>query len=350
MSQLSSFYHLALRDLHAAAGATFTVHGGWSLPGSYGDMAAELAAIREHAAVFDRSQRSRILVTGTDAADVLGAVFQGYVNELEEGRAMRTVALDERGRITDLVLIARTGGIAYLVLGEPGQRFDTLMRLREAVQEDYDAQVDDRTETTCLIALNGPEAANTAREHLSDALPSRLQTLHCVTFVFHGFRSMAIRTSDTGEDGFEFMFAPAVAQHMIETLRNVKVPLAGFDAQEIARVEACVPAYDPDLAPGLSPAEADLDVLLGIPGGAEGRILSGLILDHEEAVPAGTPVTKDGREVGQIRSCVRSPRLNATIALGIIESREALPGTALVAAGSPADIVAKPFLRRRPSG
>jgi aminomethyltransferase len=350
MTTPERLYHLALRELHTAAGATFVVRDGWSLPGSYGDSRAEHAALRGSAAVFDRSNRSRLLVTGTDAMDVLAAVFEGHVNELEEGRAMRTVALDEAGNIRDIVLIARTGGIAYLVSGEPGQRFETLGRLQGAVQAGFDARVDDRTESTCLIGLAGPAAGEVARTQLSSAVPARLQTLHCLTFEFHGFRTLVMRTSDTGEDGFEFMVAPAVAQHMIETLRGAGVALAGQVALECARVEACVPAFDPDLTPGLSPAEADLDVLLGIPGGREGRILSALIIDSEEVAAAGTTISMDGRDVGEMRSCVRSFGLNATIGLGIIDTREALPGRTFSIAGTAAVIVAKPFLRRRQAG
>ncbi|MGH2633207.1 MAG: hypothetical protein ACRDG3_07340, partial [Tepidiformaceae bacterium] len=78
--------------------------------------------------LIDRSQRSRLLVTGTDASVVLGQVFAGYLDELEEARAVRAVALDQQGIIRDVAVVARTGAIAYLVIGEPGQRAETLGR------------------------------------------------------------------------------------------------------------------------------------------------------------------------------------------------------------------------------
>jgi glycine cleavage system aminomethyltransferase T len=115
-------------------------------------------------------------------------------------------------------------------------------------------------------------------------------------------------------------------------------------------VEACVPAFDPDLQTGLSPAEADLDVLLGIPGGRSGRILSALLIESEAPLPAGTPITENGGTVGELRSCVRSFGLNATIGLGIIDAREALPGHEFDLAGTRAALAAKPFLRRRHQG
>ncbi len=345
MTETGPIYHLALRDVHASAGATFAAHAGWSLPSSYAGVASEHEAIRTSAAVLDRSHRSRILVTGPDALDVLRATFAGHVDDLEEGRSMRTARLDDHGRIRDLALVARIGGIAYLVVGEPSQRAETLAALRGAVAADFEAQVEDRTESTCLIGVTGPAAPGIVGEHLADALPSRIQTLHCVTFQFHGFRGLAVRTSDTGEDGFEFMLAPAVAQHMIETLASV-APLAGLQASEIARVEAAIPAFLPDLEPGLSPAEADLDVLLEIEGGAQGRILAGLLVDGDPQAP-GSSISASGEPAGELRSCVRSPGLNATIGLGIINARLAFPGTNLLVGDAPATVVAKPFYRRR---
>ena len=156
-----------------------------------------------------------------------------------------------------------------------------------------------------------------------------------------------MRTSDTGEDGFELMVAPAVAQHLIETLRSAGLALAGFDAQEAARVEACIPAFAPDLEVGLSPAEADLDQLLDVPGGRERWMLSALLLDGDAPVRAGTAATFAGQPVGTLGSCLASPSLKAVIGLATIESRVALPGARLDLGGITGTIVAKPLYRRR---
>ena len=347
MSNEEQVFHLALRETHRAAGATFEVHGGWSMPAEYGNAAAEYRALRTQAATFDRSDRSRFLVTGTDALVVLARTFAGHVDELEEGRAMRAAVLDERGTIRDLAVIARTGGIAYTVIGEPGQRFETFQRLQAEADNDFDARIDDRTETTCLLGIAGPRATDAMQDHLSDGLPGRIEPMQCAAFQFHGFRGLAIRTSDTGEDGFELVLAPAVAQHLIETLRPAGIVLAGTVALESARVEACIAAFDPDLAVGLSPAEADLDAVLGIAGGTDQRILCALLFSGGELLPPGAPLTRDGRMVGEVRSCVHSFGLNSRAGLGIIETHEALPGREFASGEARATVVAKPLYRRR---
>ena len=349
MTAPQPLYHLALRETHESLGATFGRRDGWSLPEHYGDQSAEYRAMRSAAALLDRSHRSRFMVTGTDAGDVLAAAFAGHVDELEEGRAMRSVALNDRGEISDLVLIVRTGGIAYLVVGEPGRRTATLVHLQSKAAPDFDVRIEDRTETTCLLGLVGPAAEQTVRTHLAEGLPARLQMLHSATFEFHGFRAVATRTSDVGEDGFELMLAPAVAKHVIETLAGAGLALAGSAAQSCARVESCIPAFAPDLETGLSPAEADIDILLGIPGGRERWTLSAVLVDGETAPPAGTAAHIGAQRVGELRSCLRSSALGAIIGLAVIETGRAMPGTALDLGGIRATIVAKPLYRRRAS-
>lgn len=341
--------HLALEQAHAAAGATFGAVEGWWLPMHYGDPAAEYRALRERAIVADRSHRSRIIVSGTDAAEALKAAFTGHPDELDEGRAMRAVAVGDQGAVTDLVLIARLGGIAYLVSGAASRRRQTLARLQAAAQPPLDVRIDDRTERTCTIVIAGPASAELVGRHLAAPLPSRLPPMHAATFEFHGFRASAVRTSDTGEDGFELMLAPEVARHVLEIL-GPSAALSGHVAIEAARVEGCIPSFVPDLEPGLTPAEADLDALLGIDGGKAERTLAAVIVDADAPLAAGTPVLfgPTPEVVGELRSCVRSFALDETIGLAVLNVQQAYPGTPLRAAsGETIAVTHKPFYRRR---
>ena len=211
---------LALHAVHEALGATFELRGGWRLPETYGDSEDEYARLRSNAVAFDRSDRTRLLLSGTDAGTVLEAVFGREAGELEEGRAVRAAALDAMGRIADLALIARTGGIAYMVMGEPGRGATTLAMLEGAVGEGYDVVIQDRTATTCLVGIAGPGAAAAAAQHVNEALPPRLPSMHAAPFEFHGYRALAIRTGGVGEDGFELMVAPPVAEHLLGLLQS----------------------------------------------------------------------------------------------------------------------------------
>lgn len=341
---------LALADMHVGLGARMGVRRGWEMPLSYGDAGEEYAALRDSVVAFDASWRSRVMVTGGDAVEVLRGALAGHPEGLEEGRAGRFAMLDEAGDLADLVLVARTGGAAYLVSGEPERRGALLRRLEATVGEGYEVRVEDRTAMTCAVVLAGPAAAARMAEFVAEAVPGRLAPLHCAAFEFHGFRALAIRTSETGEDGFVLVLAPVVAGHLLGTLRSAGIGLAGWEALESARVEACLPAWEPDLAPGLSPAEADLDVLLGIDGGRGGRILAAFLLEGPP-VSVGTPIRgSDGRRVGEVRSCVVAMGLNAAAGLAIIDTAAAFPGAELEAGGSRLLVAAKPLYRRRMEG
>jgi len=338
---------LALHAVHEALGATFALRGGWRLPETYGDPEDEYARLRSNAVVFDRSDRSRLLVSGTDAGAVLGAVFGEAAGELEEGRAVRAAALDPAGRIADLALVARTGGIAYIVMGEPGRGSSTLAMLEAAVGEGYDVAIQDRTATTCLVGIAGPAAADTAARHVNDALPPRLPSMHAAPFEFHGYRALAVRTSALGEDGFEFMVAPPVAEHLLGLLEAGGVGPAGAAAQEIARIEAGVPAFTPDLETGLTPAEASLSEVLGLPPEEPSRVLGALLFEGVATPPVGSPALADEQVVGELRSCVRSFALDAAVGLAILNLDRSQPGTAISVGGERALVAQKPLYRRR---
>ncbi len=345
----TSAARLPLHPVHVAAGAAFGSLRGFELPLCYGEPEGEYRALRERAAVFERSHRSRVLVTGGDALEVVRGALVGPAGEIEEGRARRLLLLDGSGNIADVVLAARTGSAAYLLSGEPERRAVLLERLRAAVGDAFEVRVEDRTAMTVAIGIAGPAAGEVTARLVAEALPGRLGPLQCAAFEFHGFRALAVRASDTGEDGFELVLAPAVGEHLLGLLGAEGVAFAGAEALETARVEACIPAWEPDLAPGLSPAEADLDVLLGVPGGREGRILAAFLLEGAP-VPAGTPVLKEGRRVGEVRSCVTAWGLKGTAGLAIIDAAAAYPGAALEAAGARLLVAAKPLYRRRSDG
>ena len=338
---------LALHAVHESLGATFRLSGGWRLPESYGDSEDEYARLRSSAVAFDRSDRTRLLLSGTDAGVVLGAVFGEAAGELEEGRAVRAAALDATGRMTDLALVARTGGIAYIVMGEPGRGATTMAMLEAAVGEGYDVAIQDRTATTCLVGIAGPGAAEAAAQHVNEALPPRLPSMHATPFEFHGYRALAIRTSSLGEDGFELMVAPPVAEHLLGLLEASGVGPAGAEAQEIARIEAGVPAFTPDLETGLTPAEAGLSEALGLPPEEPARLLSALLFEGAEAPPVGTQALADEQVVGELRSCARSFALDAAAGLAILNRNRSHPGTAILVGGERALVAQKPLYRRR---
>jgi folate-binding protein YgfZ len=170
--------------------------------------------------------------------------------------------------------------------------------------------------------------------------------------------------------GFD-LFVPAgslgaVADKLIAAAKSVGGQACGWDAFEIARIEAGVPRFGADMDESNIPLECGIEARAvsynkGCYIGQEvinrihsvghvNKELRGLRLaDELKQLPAkGDKLFHGGKEVGQVTSAVISPTLGANIALGYVRREANAPGTELVWRGvdeTKAVIVELPFLK-----
>jgi len=105
----------ALHERHVAAGARMDHSGVWLRPGTYGDVADEIRAVRARVSVMDVSTLAKFLVTGRDARTVLDRVFPLDVGAIAPGRARYLLALDEGGYVMDDGLLAALDDGSYFL-------------------------------------------------------------------------------------------------------------------------------------------------------------------------------------------------------------------------------------------
>ena len=128
----------------------------------------------------------------------------------------------------------------------------------------------------------------------------------------------------------------AVADKLIAAARSVRGRACGWQALETARIEAGIPRYGADMDETNLPLECGLEARAitytkGCYVGQEvinrvhsvghvNRELCGLRLEgNPEFLPQrGDKLIHAGKEAGYVTSAVRSPLLNATIALGYV--------------------------------
>src|SRR6056297_2298114 len=79
--------HPPLADVHAAAGASITEFGGWTMPVEFDSIRTEHAAVRDSVGRFDVSHMSEIEVTGPDATELMGRLTTNDVAGLSPGEA-----------------------------------------------------------------------------------------------------------------------------------------------------------------------------------------------------------------------------------------------------------------------
>jgi folate-binding protein YgfZ len=393
---------LPLHEFHHGLRAQFTELNGAEVVTDYGDLLAEHAALRETVGVIDLSFRSRLCLVGADRARFLHGQVTNDVKKLRTGEGCYTAITTAKGKMeSDLNIFALADEL--LLDFEPGLTGKIAARLEKFIVAD-DVQIVDATPHYGLLSVQGPKAADVvvALGLIGrDALP-RVQadrqvspTIVKIADVTLGEIYLAnhARLDSTwwGEtpsspncsemdsrglsphhktSGFD-LFIPnnslgAVADKLIAAAKAVGGRAIGWTAFETARIEAGIPRFDADMDETNIPLECGIEsraivynkgcyigqeVINRIHSvGHVNRELRGLRLaDDLPALPArGDKLFHAGKEVGYVTSAVKSPTLNANIALGYVRREANQIGNELTlrtAAGeSPAKIVALPFL------
>lgn len=356
----------SLLEFHQRQGVQWIEISGERVPAHYGDVLAEYTALREAAVVLDLSFRGRLCLTGADRQRFLHGQVTNDVNGLKAGEGCYAALVTAKGKIvSDLNLYLLANEI--LLDFEPGLVAKITERLEKFIIAD-DVQVVDAAPHYGLLSIQGPKAAEVLRQaRIEIELPAE---------------PMAFRTakhSDLGEiylmnrarvlaSGFD-LFVPTAAmqtaaERLVAAAESVGGRAGGWQALEIARVEAGIPRFGVDmdesnLAPEAGIESRAISYSKGCYTGQEviarirtyGQVARALrrlrLANGLPQLPAkGDKLFKDGKEVGYITSAARSPALKANIALGYVrkEANQVGSEVSLVASGGAAvRVTGEPF-------
>ncbi len=350
---------LLLRDRHAAAGARFVPFAGWEMPIWYGGSLEEHVAVRTTAGCFDLSHMGRLHVLGPDAAAALDGAVTIDVPAVPLGAARYALFCDADGRILDDLMIYKLADDEVLVVCNAASRATVVPALTERL--DGRAELDDRTETVQLIAVQGPDAADLLAARGAEV--EGLKRFRVAPTELLGRPVLLARTGYTGEDGFEVFVPNDDAGALWDDLvGSGAVGPAGLAARDSLRLEAGLTLYGSDMTTETSPYELGLgkfvhlqtsfvgrDALAALAEQPPTRELRGLKLEGRRVARGHEDVTADGRRIGEVTSGVFSPTLDAPIAFALVEpglAEGATVGVALRGAEVAAEVVPVPFLTR----
>lgn len=347
---------------HEALGARMVDFAGWYMPVQYEGVVAEHMAVRQSVGLFDVSHMGEFVVRGAGALDFLQQVTTNDVSRLAVGQAQYSLLCLPGGGIVDDVIIYRFADRYVMVVNAANIRKDFAWLLS---QRSADATLEDRSDDTALLALQGPRA----EEALQPLTPTPLRALRrfrAVDAPVAGIAATIARTGYTGEDGFEIFCrsADAVAlwRRLLETTPAPKP--CGLGARDTLRLEAALPLYGHELDEQTTPLEAGLERFVRFDKGpflarerllaqqAHGlaRRLAGLELVERGVPRAQCAVVRDGAVVGRVTSGTYGPFLQRGIALAYLPPALAEPGCDLgvVVRERPlrARTVPTPFYRR----
>jgi aminomethyltransferase len=357
----------------------------------------EYTAIREAAALIDVSPLYKYRVSGPDAERLVDRVIVRDASKLRVGQVYYTCWCDERGNVIDDGTIHRLGdGEFRWTAADPQYRWLVLNA------DGLDVEIDDVTDTTAAVALQGPlsravlEAAT--GEDFSDLRYFRRRPA-TVKLSRRRLHIDVSRTGYTGDLGYELWVdadrAPDLWDALVAAGDPFRLRPAGMLALDVVRLEAGLillevdytssrHALTPDQA--YSPFEIGLGRLVKLDKAADfvgrralgaevdrggpRRRLVGLRLDwdgierrfaEQGLPPAVSPVVdrsqvpvfgQGGRQIGRVTSHGWSPILKTAIALASVPPTHEAEGTRVEMEWSvegrrgrvPATVVPLPFL------
>lgn len=357
-----------MHEFHQHLGAHFTTLGDSEAVAHYGQTLPEYQALRQSAGVADLSFRSRLCLTGADRARFLHGQVSNDINRLRTGEGCYAALVSAKGRMeSDLNVYCLADEL--LLDFEPGLRQLVTDRLQKYIVAD-DVQIVDVAPLFGLLSVQGPQAAAVLRGlGLFPELPGRPFDFVKIEAPTLGelYLSCQARLATAGFD----LFAPtaslsAIADKLAAAAADVGGRLVGWEALELARIEAGIPRFGVDMDERNLPQECGIEeralsyskgcyigqeVLNRVHTmGHVNRSLCGLVLGNElTSLPARNDKLFYGdKDVGYITSAVASPALGTKLALGYVRTEARQPGMELrvhTAAGEGlARVVALPFV------
>lgn len=249
-----------LWESHRELGARMIDFGGWDMPVSYkAGTIKEHKAVREAVGLFDVSHMGEAFLRGPKAREVVERLTTNAVAAAPAGKAVYTLLCRPDGGIVDDCIFYKKSDEEIFVIVNASNTAKDLAWIRDHAGGDCD--VDDASDRTSLIAVQGPKAVA-----MVDALASSsMATMPSFTFVdtqVAGVACLAARTGYTGEDGFELACANEDAPRLWAALLEAAAPLGGLPiglgARDSLRLEAKLPLYGNDIDDTTSPLEAGL--------------------------------------------------------------------------------------------
>ncbi|MFZ4516508.1 MAG: YgfZ/GcvT domain-containing protein [Acidimicrobiia bacterium] len=301
------------------------------LPGAYGDVSKERAALAHEAAKCDRSAAGIVEVRGADARTFLHALVSQDLLHATPPAAVHTLLLQPTGKL-EVDMRARIAAPDVVWLDVELGRTDALIAALTRFKIRVDVTITDASEALARFEVRGPKS----RAVLAQALGAELPEDPSCAVVLDDLWIVPSRWPEL--PGYELIGPRAAIRTWWET---IDIPAAGWWAREDARIANGVPRDGVDIDSDTIPQEAFLeaDAISFTKGCFLGQELVCRIdsrghvnrflrrLDIARSIPpVGAAIFAGEREVGRITSV--STREPGAIALAMIR-REVEPGDAV---------------------
>ncbi len=303
----------------------------------------EYRAARSGTALFDRSDRGLVVLTGRDRQAWLHNLVTNAVTTLAVGTGNYAFAVSAKGRILfDLNILCLPDtlwlDIDHLIMAVAAAHFDRHLFVE-------DVRIENTSGEYARLGCTGRGVADVARGlgvNGFAALPplGHLSLEEGARFVRHDF---------VGQPGFELFVSRGQAAHWWERLTGLGARPAGYRTLDLLRIEAGIPWLGSDLTEQVLPPETGLGeravsthkgCYLGQEviermrtRGVVARRLVQLRTEDGRALDLPAPLFRDGVELGRITSLAPHPVKGHWVGMGYLKS--SVSGYAQITAGDP---------------
>ena len=340
----ATLHKTVFHGLHLEHGARMTDFAGWDMPLTYGSILDEHRWCRSAAGFFDVSHMGRLHFSGRHARRFLDKVCTRGILGMQRGMIRYSLVCNEQGGCHDDVLVYCLEEDEYLMVCNASNRAK-LVKHFEAVKGDMAFRMEDQTQSTAMVAIQGPKAME-----LIGGFSKEIPTLKRYRFTEKSLlvvKLLVSRTGYTGEDGVEIILGSGMAKMALSLfLKDMGkaegvVKPCGLGARDSLRLEAGMPLYGHEIGEDIDPLTAGLDFAVKLDKGQgderEGtfigqealkaiaaaggpkRRLVGLTLEGRRSARQGMKVMQGGTEVGHVTSGCLSPTLDRPIAMAIVD-------------------------------
>jgi len=324
----------ALNSLHKKYGAKFVPFAGYEMPIQYSSgIIEEHKYTREKAGIFDVSHMGQLYIKGESSlAEDLEKIFPSELKNAKLNQSKYSFLMNDEAGIYDDLIITKVEGGFNIVLNA-ACKYSDLELLKKLLDNKYEINL---SEELSLIAIQGPEAAKILEKIIYGV--SDLNFMNGNWFNYLDKNIYITRSGYTGEDGFEISIKNKDAEIFTEKLINEGASLIGLGARDTLRLEAGLCLYGHDMDINKSPIEANLKWAI-----SKNRIVSGGFIGFEKIKsqiekgvkkvrvgikPEGRVIARektaifseDNKNIGEITSGTFGPSIQASLAMGYVES------------------------------
>ena len=320
----------------ANEGQTPAYEYSWKRQNFFGNVAAEVDAIRSNVGMYDMSSFGKIRVEGRDAMAFMNHIGGGDY-DVPVGKIVYTQFLNANAGIEADVTVTRLSELCYLVVTPAATRLADQVWMQRHIG-DFNVVITDVTAGEGVLAVMGPNS----RALLEKVSPADFSNDHnpfgTAQEIEIGMGLARVhRVTYVGELGWEVYVSTDMAAHVFETLhtpgQDMGLKFCGMHMMDAARMEKGfrhfghdITAEDHVLEAGLGFAvKTDKPSFIGREAvlrkretGLEQRLVQFKLTDPEPLLYHNEPVLRDGAVVGYLSSGGYGHHLGTAIGMGYV--------------------------------